>query len=412
MARLIDVEILRVFVGESAHRDGKPLHELVVNEARRRGMAGASVTRGIMGFGANSLIHTAKILRLSEDLPVIVEIVDTPARIADFLPVVDGLVDEGTIVVEQARAIFHLPMRIRDVMSPQVATVAPDTPLPAVIELLLRRQIKALPVLDGKRIAGIITGGDLLRRANMPLRLDIQLQLPADMQAEHIRGWDVGGLTAKDIMTSPVHVLSVKTGVPEALKLMADHALKRLPVVDDAGELLGIVSRVDVLRTIGRAAAVAGHFPSLPEGIRGTARDVMFRDVPTASAETPLKDVLDMLLATPLRRVVVVDEAGRIQGIVLDSDLVASCARQRTPGFFRSLVAALSGKRPESEELPGAARDVMKKEVFTLSADTPLAEVVRLLVERQAKRLVVADGQGRLLGMVDRDAVLRALAGY
>ncbi len=125
MNTVTPVQIMRILLGETAMHEGRPLYECLVNEARRRGMAGATVSRGFMGFGANSLLHTAKILRLSEDLPVIVEIVDTPSRIADFLPVADAMVSEGTIVLEEARAIFHLPMRIRAAMSAAVATVAP-----------------------------------------------------------------------------------------------------------------------------------------------------------------------------------------------------------------------------------------------------------------------------------------------
>ena len=79
-----DAELLRVFIGESDLHGARPLYEIIVEEARKRGMAGATVLRGIMSFGANSRLHTAKILRLSEDLPLVIEIVDTPERIAAY----------------------------------------------------------------------------------------------------------------------------------------------------------------------------------------------------------------------------------------------------------------------------------------------------------------------------------------
>jgi len=411
MSPLVDVEILRIFLGETAQQGGKPMYELIVEEARKRGMAGASVIRGFMGFGANSLLHTAKILRLSEDLPVIVEIVDTPARMADFLPVVEALVDEGTIVVQQAKAVFHLPMRIRDVMSPEVFTVGPKTPLSAVAELLIRRQIKALPVLDGKRIAGVITGGDLLNRANMPLRLDVQCLLPPKLLDEHLHCLDEDKLTAKDVMTSPVEILNIKTKVQDALAVMARRKLKRLPVVDDSGNLMGIVSRVDVLRAIAKASAVNGALPELPESLKKTAQDVMFRNVPTASPDTALSEVLHMIVTTPLRRVVVVDGQGKIKGIILDRDLVARYVKQEKSGSLRSLLAALSPRKDVAAPLTGTASQAMKTEVFTIAPDLPLSEVVRHFVDRKVKRLVVADAQGGLLGMVDRETVLRVLAG-
>ncbi|WP_276321986.1 DUF190 domain-containing protein [Nitrosococcus wardiae] len=79
----------------------------MVEEARRRGLAGATVLRGTLGFGANSRIHTAKILRLSEDLPMVVEIVDQPERIAQFLPELDTLIGEGLVTLERVRVITY-----------------------------------------------------------------------------------------------------------------------------------------------------------------------------------------------------------------------------------------------------------------------------------------------------------------
>ncbi|MEN6406477.1 MAG: DUF190 domain-containing protein [Thermoguttaceae bacterium] len=102
-----EAELLRIFIGESDRHQGKPLYEMIVLEARRRGMAGATVLRGIMGFGADSRMHTAKILRLSEDLPVVVEIVDTPEHIAEFLPDLDAMIQEGMITLERARVIAY-----------------------------------------------------------------------------------------------------------------------------------------------------------------------------------------------------------------------------------------------------------------------------------------------------------------
>ncbi|HRZ81776.1 MAG TPA: DUF190 domain-containing protein [Candidatus Hydrogenedentes bacterium] len=97
--------LLRVFIGESDKKDGVPLYEVIVREARVRGLAGATATRGFLGFGANSRIHTAKVLRLSEDLPVVVEIVDAEEKIQAFLPELDALVGEGLVTMEKVRVI-------------------------------------------------------------------------------------------------------------------------------------------------------------------------------------------------------------------------------------------------------------------------------------------------------------------
>lgn len=102
-----EAELLRVFIGESDHYGGKPLYEAIIQEARGRGMAGATALRGLMGFGAHSRLHTAKVLRLSEDLPIVVEIVDTPDKIEEFLPKLDEMIEEGLVTLERVRVITY-----------------------------------------------------------------------------------------------------------------------------------------------------------------------------------------------------------------------------------------------------------------------------------------------------------------
>ena len=99
--------LLRVFIGESDRIEGKLLYEAIVEEARKKNLAGATVLRGILGFGANSRIHTSKILRLSEDLPVVVEIVDEEKKIQKFLPQLDKMVAEGLVTMEKAHVIAY-----------------------------------------------------------------------------------------------------------------------------------------------------------------------------------------------------------------------------------------------------------------------------------------------------------------
>lgn len=96
-------QLLRIFIGESDKHEGIPLFEWIVKKARESGLAGATVVRGIEGFGAQSRLHTAKILRLSSDLPVIIEIVDTNAKIEKFLPLIDGVIKEGLVTLEEVR---------------------------------------------------------------------------------------------------------------------------------------------------------------------------------------------------------------------------------------------------------------------------------------------------------------------
>ena len=102
-----DGYLLRVFVGESDRWEHRPLHEAIVLKAREAGLAGATVLRGTMGFGASSRIHTAKILRLSEDLPVVIEIVDARDKIEQFMKQIDEMVGEGLVTLEPVQVVLY-----------------------------------------------------------------------------------------------------------------------------------------------------------------------------------------------------------------------------------------------------------------------------------------------------------------
>ena len=102
-----DGYLLRIFVGESDHWHGKLLYEAIVLKARELHLAGATVLRGPMGFGATSRLHTAKILRLSEDLPIVIEIVDGKDKIDELMPYVDEMVQEGLVTLERVQVIKY-----------------------------------------------------------------------------------------------------------------------------------------------------------------------------------------------------------------------------------------------------------------------------------------------------------------
>jgi uncharacterized protein len=100
-------KLLRVFVGESDRWQGKPLYQAIVERVREEGLAGATVLRGIEGFDADSRLHTARLLRLSEDLPVVIEIVDSAEQIERILPALDEMVGEGMVTVERVDVIAY-----------------------------------------------------------------------------------------------------------------------------------------------------------------------------------------------------------------------------------------------------------------------------------------------------------------
>jgi len=107
MKKESEAVLLRIFIGESDRYDGKPLYKHLVELFRKEGFAGATVLRGIEGFGKTSIVHTASILRLSTDLPIVVEVVDTKERVESFKPKLDSIIKEGLITEEKVKIILY-----------------------------------------------------------------------------------------------------------------------------------------------------------------------------------------------------------------------------------------------------------------------------------------------------------------
>ena len=102
-----EATLLRIFIGESDRHEHRPLYEAIILKAREMHLAGATVLRGPMGFGHSSRLHTTKILRLSEDLPFVIEIVDSEEKINEFLPVLDGMMGSGLVTIEKVKVLLY-----------------------------------------------------------------------------------------------------------------------------------------------------------------------------------------------------------------------------------------------------------------------------------------------------------------
>ena len=102
-----DGKLLRIFIGEADKWNGKPLYEEIIFLAKKNGLAGATAIKGFMGFGCKSHMHTTKLLRLSEDLPIVIEIVDSEEKISQFVPLLDEMVKEGLITLEKANVLMY-----------------------------------------------------------------------------------------------------------------------------------------------------------------------------------------------------------------------------------------------------------------------------------------------------------------
>jgi len=376
--------------------------------------------RGLAGFGAKSRIHTATILTLSEDLPLRLEWVDSPELVDRLLPQIRRMVNDGLITLEEVDVVQYAPGRsidalaqpVQDVMRREVVAVHPDAPLSNILSLLLQKGYRSLPVVDeNDRLLGILTDGDLLLRGGLLARLDLQAELSRDDWQRQLDDLRRRPETAADLMTSPVFSLPVSASLQEAMTAMVQNNLKRLPVVESNGRLVGWISRVDILRTL------EYHQPlplgtAEPAPVGGTVADLMILEVPTVPAQASLEALIEALEKNRRRRAVVVDELGRVLGIVTDGDLLRRSQRQAHPGLLARLRALVTGEPAAGPvSLPGGnetAGDLMTTPVITIPLDASPAEALRLMMQHRVKRLPVVDENGRLMGLLGRASLLRS----
>ncbi|GIV81270.1 MAG: hypothetical protein KatS3mg051_0624 [Anaerolineae bacterium] len=408
---------LTIYVGESDSWRGRSLYMSILETLRQNGIAGATVVRGQAGFGAHSLIHTWRIERLSMDLPMIIIVVDTPENIERALALVRPMVREGLITLEDIeivrythRYLHPLPadLPVGAVMTRQVTAVTPDAPALEVIELLLGKLFKAVPVVDAQqRVVGIVTETDLLEKAGMPARLAVAGRLEADdLRAflSQIRR----EMTAQDIMTAPVVTARADEALGHVVQRMLERGLRRLPVTDADGRLMGMISRVDVLRAAAGAKPSEQEETTVPRAGH-TLGEVMIPQVPTVRASDDLVDVLQQMLQGHLTYVVVLDEEGHPAGVITEGDLVARVAPPVRGGVLQALARRVLGREVPRGDV--CARDIMSEHALTAPPEMTVTEGIALMLREGRKRIVVTDADGRPLGLVDRQALLAASFG-
>lgn len=306
-------------------------------------------------------------------------------------------------------ARIDLPLiKIKNVMTEEVFSISPTTPLSQVVKLMVERGLKALPVVEEGKVIGIITGGDLLSRAGMDWRLSIQRILPEHLFTKQIQRLSEEGKTARDIMSSPVITINESETVAKATRLMTEHQVKRLPVLNAQGILTGIISRMDILALAASWNLSTELFPAMAETGAQTAGDIMSTNVPTVDPDSPLGDVINEIVSTPLRRVIVVDDNQRVMGIIVDTNLIKVSQREQS-GRFQNFLTLFSGKQDQIIRFAGQASDVMDRQVFSVKFDTPLKDVIQTMLDKHIKHMVVTDNENRLMGIVSRESILNLL---
>jgi CBS domain-containing protein len=416
---------LTIFISETDQFHHQALYMAIIEMLRRAGCSGATAVRGVAGFGASSMIHRASILRLSMDLPLVIIVVDRPERIDRIIGPLREMAPSALITVQevevaQSGAPFKegLPdVKVSEVMHREVATLHPDSPITAVVELLLDKDFTAVPVVDDQdKVVGMVSDNDLLTRGGM--KVTISLKRATDL--DYVRGLhdslENPHHKVSEVMTRQVVTITPDAILARAARLMVEKHLKRLPVVDSDGKLVGILGRLDILNTIAAVHLPQWHPEAHPVGEQATVAEVMTREVPTVHDSAIVEEIFELLVSSSHKRVVVVDDKRQVVGIIADSDLISRVSRESWPGIMEVLISKVpigtvsSEARRHIQKLRArSAKEFMTRDVITVRDKMPVASALALSAEKRVKRLPVVNAEGELVGIVGRTEMMRAL---
>ena len=415
---------IEIYITEESKHKGRPLTRALVDLVHDlRIAARCMVFKGVEAAYETGEIAAREVLVLSYNMPVRVEIILPEAELDLILPAIEEMVEDGIVAVGEFPVLFHktwrrmIPrqIRVKDVMTSEVETVSRETTVDRLVELLMDAPFTCLPVIDrDRRVVGVITQGDLIYRADMPLRLGLLAQAnPEDYRVVLDK---LSGQTAGAIMTSDPVTIGSDKALTQAVDLMLEKQVKRLPVLDENGRLAGVLSRLDIFKTIAREAPkwdaiLKRRLPQV--GNLCLVADVMARDVPTVGAETFL-DELAEYFGAGIRSLPVLDPSGRLIGLVTDGDLLQGLA-DREEKLWKLLARKIHLAHKDifaKEKLKGRkVSEVMMTEVVTVSEDTGIDQAIKIMVDHKLKRLPVVDRDGFFKGMVNRDGLLRVGVG-
>jgi CBS domain-containing protein len=408
---------LTIVIGEADTWHHRPLHIAILERLRRGGFVGATVVRGVAGFGGRGPIKS-EALEVGGDLPLCITVVDTADRIEAMLPELTVMLAGGIVTIEDVDVRFFAGLfaagfpdtLVGDVMAKNPESARPDTPIVEVVTRLLARGYTALPVIDdGGVVVGIIDEAQLLERGLTEMSLAVHKVIGAALVDEYLRRLAARDATVASAMV-PTPTVTADQPLRTAARLLHASGRKRVPVVDAGGRLIGMLGRLDILASV---AASHAH-PLVPRAAlplaHRTVADIMDRAVPTVTEDVGLLDVLDRLLASEVRRVVVIDGERRPVGILTDTDLAARVNPEDRPSLLTVLRSHWNdAARQRVVRARGhRAGDLMSRPVVTVAATAPVAEALAITVARHIKALPVVDERGVLAGMAARPSLLAA----
>ena len=421
---MLQYKKIEIYTSEQARWQGRPLYDAVIQFVHDLKIAARClVTRGIEGSYESGEIATGRIEVLSYNMPLRITIIVPAAEAEKVLSKVDVVVLDGIVAVEDLNVFSHkthgllIPKhtKVQDIMTPDPKKVTPETTLDEVARLLLSSTFTGVPVVDQEgRPVGVISQGDLIYKAGMPMRLG--LLADSDRQKVSLILEKLAPKKAREVMNRPAVTIEQDKLVTEAVSLMLTKQVKRLPVTDADGRLAGILSRVDVFHTILRECPDWQAFQKqkIDVDLRFVS-DIMRRDAPAVLPETPVEEVIRLIDCNDIQRVCVVDQEERFLGLISDRDLLIAFS-ERHPGIWDFFVSQIPfterGRkhRQLQQFLLGVktAGEVMNTDIVTVQEDAPINEAIRLMLDKAIKRLPVVDEQGKFKGMISRDALMRA----
>uniref|UniRef100_A0A7V6A6G1 CBS domain-containing protein n=1 Tax=Desulfobacca acetoxidans TaxID=60893 RepID=A0A7V6A6G1_9BACT len=416
---MLQYKKIEIFTSEQARWEGRPLYDAVIQFVHDLKIAARClVTRGIEGSYETGEIATGRLEVLSYNMPLQITIIAPAVEADKIISRVEVMVTDGIVAWEDLNVISHkthgflIPKatRVRDIMTRQPKKVSTETPLDEVARLLLSSTFTGVPVVDqANRPVGVISQGDLIYKAGLPVRLGLLAE--SDQQNVSLVLEKLAPKKAKEVMNQPAVTIEQDKLVTDAVNLMLKKQVKRLPVTDADGKLAGILSRLDVFHTILRECPDWRAFQKqqITVNLRFVS-DIMRRDTMTVLPDTPIEEVIRLIDCNDIQRVSVVDNEGRFLGLISDRDLLGAFSN-RTAGLWNYLMSRISspGRERLGEDLRyKTAGEIMNTKIFTVQEDAPIDEAIRLMLDKAIKRLPVVDAQGKFKGMISRDALLRA----
>ncbi len=421
---MLNYQAIEIFTSEEAHYRKKPVADAVMQYIKDLKIAARCiVTRGVAGCYESGEVATGRVVVLSFNMPVRIYIVLPAAETERVLTGLNGIVTDGIVALHDLNVLSHRTrsgffprqLMVRDIMTRDPAHVAAGTPLSEALRLLLSSIFTGLPVVDKKkRPIGVITQGDLIRKGGLPLRLGLMAESDQTRRESVLN--QMAFRHAAEVMTTPAVTIAEDRPLAEAVEKMLTKGVKRLPVVDSTGGLTGMLSRLDIFRTVMREAPDWNAFKAqhIEVGDLKRVGDILRRDVHAVLPETPLSEVIRLIDDNDIQRVAVVDAGGKLLGLISDRDLLRYfkpehegvwqlLAKVKHP-FKQEACRAGDLQRCLAETTAGVA---MTTELITAGEEMLIKEAIALMIDKGVKRLPVIDNDGKFKGMISRDSLLR-----